>query len=185
MSAESVNSAFTSITIREIQKDDPRLKQFFELPEEEHQSSCLVTIQLLPDSDKLEIEEMEGLLFWVHCRLTVEDFNSLETLGLHGKLRATGFCYLGHEPYKSRTLIVAERQIKESVDLVQPNNCQVIYYQVGDEWQKFPPEAPVLKKRFRLSIDPANQLLTRIWAEDYFGSDTGGGGGAFEWGRAN
>jgi len=143
MSAESTERALTAFTSVEFQKADPRRKQFFELPEEEHQSSCSVTIQLLPGSDKLEIEEMEGLLFWLHCRLTVEDFNSLEALGLHGKLRATSFCYLGQEPYKSRTLIVAERQIKESVDLAQPNNCQVIYYQVGDEWQKFPPEAPV------------------------------------------
>jgi hypothetical protein len=181
MSADSVESTFASFTIEEIQQDDPRLKEILEIPDEEKQSSFHVTIQLLPGSDQLEIEEMEGLRFWLHCRLTVEDFNSLEALGLHGKLKVTGFCYSGQEPCSSRTLIVAQRQIKEAVDLPQPNNCQVIYYQVGDEWRKFPPEAPVLKKRFRLSVDPANPLRTSLWAEAYFGSDAGGGGGAFTW----
>jgi hypothetical protein len=40
---------------------------------------------------------------------------------------------------------------------------------------------PVWKKRFRLSIDRANEQLTNMWAEVYFGSDDGGGGGAFNW----
>jgi hypothetical protein len=179
--ADSTESTFT---ITEIEKDDPRLKQYLELPEEEKQSSSCVTIQLLPGSDKLEIEEMQGLLNWCYFKLTAEDFNSLEALGLQGKLRVTGRGCLGEEPFKSRTLIVAQRQIKEPVDLPQPNNCELIYYQVGDEWRKFPPEAPVLKKRFRLSIDSADHLHTYLWAEAFFGSDTGGGGGAFTWDRA-
>jgi hypothetical protein len=40
---------------------------------------------------------------------------------------------------------------------------------------------PVWKKRLRLSIDGANEQLTNIWVEVYFGSDDGGGGGAFNW----
>ena len=69
----------------------------------------------------------------------------------------------------------------EARDLPQPNNCQMVYYQVGDEWRKFPAEAPVLKKRFRLTIDQVNRALFNIWAEAYFGSDEGGGGGLFNW----
>jgi hypothetical protein len=76
---------------------------------------------------------------------------------------------------------VAQQQIKEPVDLPQPNNCQMIYYQIGDEWRRFPEEAPVLKKRFRLRVDPTNQALFHIWVEAYFGSDAGGGGGLFNW----
>jgi hypothetical protein len=77
---------------------------------------------------------------------------------------------------------VAQHQIKEAGDLPQPDGCEVIYYQVGDEWRKFPVEAPVLKKRFRLSIDRANENLTNIWHEASFGSKAGSGGGAFDWG---
>ena len=124
---------------------------------------------------------MGGQLAWCHSKLSVEDFTVLEALGLRGKLLASGYCCLGDEPYSSRTLIVAQVQIKEPVDLPQPNNCQIIYYQVGDEWRKFPADAPVLKKRFRLTIDPANQALFHIWTEAYFGSDAGGGGGLFNW----
>jgi hypothetical protein len=78
---------------------------------------------------------------------------------------------------------VARHQIREAIDLAQPDGCDVIYYQVGDEWRRFPADAPVLKKRFRLSIDPANENRTNIWEEAYFGSKAGSGG-SFTWERA-
>jgi hypothetical protein len=172
----STDSSTDSFTIERIEKGDPRLKQYLELPEEEKQSTFDVIIQLLPGSDQLEIEEMEGLINWVHFKLTVEDFITLEALGLKGKLRVIGYGSLGEKPFKSRTLIVMQHQIKVPVDLLQPNNCDVIYYQVGDEWRKFPAEAPVLKKRIRLTVDSASPLTTLIWTEAYFGSEVGGGG---------
>jgi hypothetical protein len=73
-----------------------------------------------------------------------------------------------------------QHQIKEAVDLAQPDGCDVIYYQVGDEWRRFPAEVTVLKKRIRLSLDPANENLTNIWIEANLGSWAGGGGG-FNW----
>ena len=170
-----------SFNIVEMQRDDPRLKQILEIPEEEKQPSFHATIQLIPGSDELEIEEVS---VWNQFHLNGDDFTRLRSLGLKGKLRVTGFGTMGSAPYRARTLIVARHQIKEAVDLPQPDGCEVIYYQVGDEWWKLPAEAPVLKKRFRLSIDRANESLTNIWAEAYFGSDAGGGGGAFNWKRA-
>ena len=178
MSSDATECSFT---LTEIRKDDPKLKQYFELPKEETQSSFVATIQLLPGSDKLEIEEMDGQLAWGHSKLSMEDFTFIEALGLRGKLIASGCGCLGDEPFNSRTLIVAQHPIKEPVDLSQPNNCQVIYYQVGDEWRKFPADAPVLKKRMRLTTDPANQALFHMWVEAYFESDAGGGGGLFNW----
>ncbi len=170
-----------SFTIEEIHRDDPRLRQLLEIPEEEKQSSFHATIQLLHGSDELEIEDIR---LWNQFQLTCDDFNHLRSLGLKGKLRVTGWGTLGHPPYRSRTLIVAQHQIREAVDLPQPDDCEMIYYQVGDEWRRFPAEVPVLKKRFRLSIDQANGNLTNIWAEAYFGADAGGGGGAFNWEHA-
>ena len=120
---------------------------------------------------------MDGQLAWGHSKLSIEDFASIEALGLRGRLIASGYCCLGQKPFHSRTLIVARHQLKSPVDLLQPNNCQVIYYQVGDEWRKYPEEAPVLKKRVRLTVDPSNQALFSMWVEDYFGSESGGGGG--------
>ena len=167
-----------SFSIEEMRAGDPRLRQFLEIPEEAHQSSFHATIQILPGPDGLEIE---NVTLWNQFHLRDEDFNRLQSLGLKGKLRVTGWGTSGYAPYKARTLIVARHQIREAVDLPQPNGCEVIYYQVGDEWRRFPAEAPVLKKRFRLSIDRANAQLTNVWSELYFGSDQGGGGGAFNW----
>ncbi|MFL6331720.1 MAG: hypothetical protein ACJ754_00080 [Pyrinomonadaceae bacterium] len=176
MSSDSrLESAFT---FEEIQKDDPRLKQMLEVPEEEKQPSFHATIQHMPDSDDLRLEE--GFR-WGHCHLTDEDFDRLRALGLRGRLLVTGYGTSGVGPFKARALIVAQRQIIGPVDLPQPRGCEVIYYQVGDEWRMEPPGAPVLKKRFRLSIDPANPRHTLMWAEAYYGSDAGGGGGAFTW----
>jgi len=167
-----------------MRKDDPRLKEFDELPEEEKQSSVLIELQLLPGSEQLEIEGAD-LISWHHnFKLTVADLNTLEALGLQGKLKLNGGSSSGEEPLTSRTLIVAQRPIKQPVDLPQANNCDVVYYQVDDKWRKFPAEAPVLKKRFRLTPDPTNQYLYYLWEEAYFGSDVGGGGGAFNWERA-
>ena len=165
-------------TLEVMRKDDPRLREY-EIPEEENQSSFFAPIQLLRGSDELEIEDA-GL--WLQSRLNTDDFNHLQSLGLKGKLRAGGWGTLGSAPYRARTLIVAQHQIREAVDLPQPDGCEVIYYQMGDEWRKFPEEAPVLKKRFRLSIDRANENLTNIWHEASFGSEAGSGGGAFDWG---
>jgi hypothetical protein len=180
----NTDSSGCEFTITEIGNDDLWLKEFANLPEEEKQSSLHVELQLLPCSHKLEIEERD-LISWRHFKLTTADFKSLEALGLRGKLRVNGGGSSGEEPFTSRTLIVAQHPIKEPVDLPQPNNCEVIYYQVAHEWRKFPAEAPVLKKRFRLTPDPANQALYYIWDEAYFGSDVGGGGAAFNWARSN
>ena len=168
-------------TFTEIKYDDSTLEEYLELPEEEKQSSFIATIQLLPGSEPLEIEEMDGQLAWSSSNLSADDFTAIEALGLRGKLIASGCSSSGSEPFTSRTLIVAQHPIKEPVDLSQPNNCQVIYYQVGDEWQRFPADAPVLKKRIRLTPDPSNQNLFNMWEEAYFGSDAGGGGGLFNW----
>jgi len=182
----SSDSSECQFTITEFRKDDPRLKEYDDLPEEEKQSSFVATIQLLPGSDKLEIEEMHGQLAWRDSKLSLEDFTSIEALGLRGKLIASGYSSSDHEPFNSRTLhsrtlIVAQHPIKEPVDLSQPNNCQVIYYQLGDEWRKSPADAPVLKKRIRLTTDPTNHALFNIWVEDYFESEAGGAGGLFNW----
>ena len=176
MSDDSTNEC--SFTIEEFRKDDPRLRQLLEIPEEAKQSSFHATIQLLPGPDELEIE---NVTLWNQFSLTADDFNHLQSLGLKGKLRVTGRGTSGYAPYRARTLIVARHQLNEAVDLPQPDNCEVIYYQVGDEWRSFPMEVPVMKKRIRLSIDRANAQLTNIWVELYFGSDQGGGGGAFNW----
>jgi hypothetical protein len=162
-----------SFTIEEFRKDDPRLKEF-EIPEEENQPSFNAIILLIPGSDELEIDD-PGL--WSRCHLTADDFSRLLSLGLKGKLQAAGFTMLGDALYRARTLIVAQHQIREAVGLPQPDQCEVIYYQVGDEWRKFPADAPTLKKRFRLSIDPANENQTNIFQEASFGSRFGGGGG--------
>lgn len=180
MSADSTGDHFT---LTEMRKDDPWLKEYEALPEEEKQSSSHIELQLLPGSEKLELEDMD-LISWQYFKLTSADFAVLESLGLKGKLKVNGGGSSGEAPCTSRTFIVAQHPIKEPIDLPQPNNCQVIYYQVGDEWRKFPADAPVLKKRFRLTPDPDDQVLYFLWAEAYFGSSAGGGGGAFNWARA-
>lgn len=136
------------------------------------------TIQLIPGPDRLKTEDER---MWKRFGLTAEDLARLQSLGLSGTLKVRGCGSSGHAPHRSRTLIVGRRQMREPVDLPQPDDCEVIYYQDGDEWKKFPPDAPVLKKRFRLKPDPENENRTLMWAEAYEGSDAGGGGGAFMW----
>jgi hypothetical protein len=167
----------SSFTIEELQKGDPRLKSLLEVPEVELQPSFHAEIQLLPSTAELEIENVN---LWRQYNLTDEDFSRLQALGLKGKLRVCGYESAGPTPIKARTLIVARQQIKEPVDLPQPDDCEIIYYQTDEGWRRFPEDAPILKKRFRLSIDPRDKNLTHIWTEAYFDSESGSDGG-FNW----
>jgi hypothetical protein len=144
-----------SFTIEEIRKDDPRLKTLLERLEEDEQPFLYATIQLITGSDKLEIEDVS---LWEQSHLTDEDFNRLLSLGLKGKLQVAGWGTSGQGPYKARTLVVVRHQIRKAVDLPQPDGCAVVYYQEGDEWRRFPVEVPVLKKRFRLTVDGAIRI---------------------------
>ena len=87
----STDLSGSQFTITEIRIDDPRLNEYDELPEEEKQSSFVAIIQLLPGSDRLEIEEMDGQLAWGHSKLSIEDFASIEALGLRGWESNTSF----------------------------------------------------------------------------------------------
>jgi len=107
MDEDSISDSFT---IEEMRKDDPRLRAFLEIPEEEKQSSFSATIQLISSSDEFEIEDVS---LWNQFHLTDEDFTRLRAIGLKGKLRVTGWGTLGSAPYKARTLIVARHQIRE------------------------------------------------------------------------
>lgn len=179
MKTESGGCEFT---ITEMRKNDPWLSEYDALPDEERQSSVYVQLQLLRGSEQLEIEQVDLISWHYNFKLTVAGLSTLEALGLRGKLKLNGGGSSGEEPFTSRTLIVAQHPIKDAFDLPQPNNCEVVYYQVGDEWRKFPADAPVLKKRFRLTPDPASQDLYYLWEEAYFGSDAGGGRRR-RWGR--
>jgi hypothetical protein len=117
-----------SFTIEEIGKDDPRLKQLREIREEEHQAGFHAMIKLIPGTGELKIENVD---IWNQFHLTEEDFSRLKSLGLKGSLQVTGWGTLGYAPYKARTLIVARHQIKEAVDLPQPDDREIIYYQIG------------------------------------------------------
>ena len=145
-----------------------------EIPEEASKSIYVAKIQLLSGSNELSIENPH---IWKRFMLTKPDYDRLQSLGLKGSLSVVGCSSHGSDANKARALIVARCQIKEAIDLPQPDECDVVYYQVGDAWQKFPEDAPVLKKRFRLSIDPEHKNCTCLFTEAYFGSSAGAGGG--------
>ena len=165
-----------SFFIEEFEEGDGRDPPLF--PEETKKSIYCAQIQLLSGPDQLQIENIN---LWQRFMLTRQDYDRLQSLGLRGLLRIVGYTCLGEAPYKARALLVAQSQITGLVDLPQPDECEVIYYQVGDVWRKFPKGAPVLKRRFRLSIDPEHKNCTYVFTESYFGSDSGGGGRTFCW----
>ena len=111
--------AFSSedcFTITEFRKDDPRLKEFLEIELQENQPSFMATVQLIPGSDELEIEDAD---IWMRCHLTTDDFNRLKSLGLKGKLRAAGVGMLGtpliwHERSLSGNIKLRRRSISRS-----------------------------------------------------------------------
>ena len=150
----------------------------FQIPEEASKPIYIANIQLLPGSDELHIENID---LWKRFMLSEQDYDRLKSLGLKGRLKVVGCTCLGDTPEKARALLVMQRQIREPIDLPQPDMCEVIYLQEGDSWRKFPAEAPVLRRRIRLNIDSEDENCTYVFTEAYYGSVAGGGGRTFCW----
>jgi len=90
-------------------------------------------------------------------RLSNEDISSLKSLGLTGQIAYAGSSgVVGVDNSKdkpARVLIVMHHQLKESVELKQPDGVDVIYIQNENGWKMYPSNAPTLERTIHLSVD--------------------------------
>ena len=79
---------------------------------------------------------MEGQLAWGHCKLSVEDFTSLEALGLRRRLIASGCCCPGTEPFNVLTAIWEPEKIsyESRVEGNEVEGCDFIHVYNGLKW---------------------------------------------------
>ncbi len=108
-------------------------------------------------------------------KLSNEDVARLESLGLTGHVTfAAGSGFVGRGK-SARVLIVMQRQLKESVELPQPDGVEVIYIQGEDGWKMYPSDAPTLQRAIRLWADEQDPTwATRYSIERADGSRQGG-----------
>ncbi len=96
-------------------------------------------------------------------RLTDPEFTLLVQSGLTGKVTTFSLDKYGNGNKSSTAIVVLQRPVASPVELPEPDACTVVYIQEADDWRRFPPHAPVLKRTIRLEPsrnDPGQSLLT-------------------------
>jgi len=95
-----------------------------------------------------------------------KDLIQLKEIGLTGKLNFSSGGHYGEGNKSSRAIIVMQRQIKQAVDLPQPDGVTIIYIQdENNHWKRYPSDAPVLNRNIRLEVPANKPTLTDYWVE--------------------
>jgi hypothetical protein len=112
-----------------------------------------------------------------YYKLTESEISQLKAAGLTGKLNVRGMFTTG-EGKSVRAVIVMQHQLKENIDLAQPDGVNVIYIQYEDGWKKYPDDAPTLKRIMHLEKDLQRNATTYMSDLASGGSE---GADAFSW----
>lgn len=112
-----------------------------------------------------------------YYRLTESEISQLKAAGITGQLDVRGMFTTG-EGKAVRAVIVMQHQLKENIDLAQPDGINVIYIQSEDGWKRYPPDAPTLKRVMHLEKDSQRNATTYMSDLARGGSE---GADAFMW----
>jgi hypothetical protein len=116
--------------------------------------------------------------------LSNEDVVNLKSLGLTGQVSyagSSGVVGLGKQTSESkRILIVMQSQLKEPVELKQPNGGNVIYIQNDDGWKMYPSDTPTLERTIRLWADEKDPAWATLYSIE-LANGTRQGGTLFTW----
>lgn len=134
----------------------------------------VVSLKWRPGAEPLAFEDTEGGPIFDKPRLTRDAMTILNSLALRGHLAFTGRAIYG-SGNPARVIIVMQRQVKEPVELLQPDGVTVIYVQDEDGWKMYPSDAPTLQRTIRVWPDENDPTWeTRYLVENSDGSRQGG-----------
>lgn len=124
----------------------------------------VVSVKWKSSLDPLTVQDSSNLNVPDNSRLSNEDMTNLESLGLSGQIDYAGSSGFVGRGKPTRVLIVMQHQLKEPVELKQPNGVNVIYIQNEDGWKMYPSDAPTLERDIRLWADERNPTWATLYS---------------------
>jgi len=136
----------------------------------------LVSVKWKPGSDKLTVRlASSSHNLPDNFKVSDEKVGRLKSLGLVGEVAFNGGSGPTGRGEPASVLIVMQRQLKEPVELRQPDGVEVIYVQGENGWEMYPADAPTLPRTIRLWADEKDPTwATRYSIERVDGSQQGG-----------
>lgn len=109
-------------------------------------------------------------------RVSEDNLSQLKSLGFTGQLTyAGGSGVVGRGNKHARAIIIMQHQLKEPIDLHQPDGVEVIYIQTNDGWKMIPSDAPTLQRVIHLEADKRDPTWATLYSvERADGSRQGG-----------
>jgi hypothetical protein len=124
----------------------------------------VVSVKWKPSLEPLTVQDSSSLNVPNNFRLSNEDVANLKSLGLTGQIAYAGSSGFVGRGKPTRVLIVMQRQLKEPVELKQPNGVDIIYIQNEDGWKMYPSNAPTLERTIRLWADEQDPTWATLYS---------------------
>ncbi len=138
------------------------------------QRLTLYVLRWMPSSEQLTVSDSIGKSH-PETRLTDADIEQVKQAGVKGAVMKFWMNNYGNGRKSSRAIIVIQSPVSVPVDLPEPDGATVVYVQRGNTWQKYPANAPILKRTIRIEaiLDDPKQTMVRVELSD--GSTSGSG----------
>jgi hypothetical protein len=120
-----------------------------------------------PSSEPLTVSNLSGKSR-PDTRLTEADIEQLRQAGVTGAVANYVVNNYGNGGKSSRAIIVIQNPVSVPVEFPEPDGATDVYVQHGNTWQKYPANAPILKRIIRIETiwDDPKQTVVRVELSD-------------------
>jgi hypothetical protein len=108
-------------------------------------------------------------------QLSTEEFQELQAAGIKGKVSVRMARAEYGRGKRSSVLILIQRAVSGPITLKEPDASNIVYFQTGGEWKKYPNDAPTLNRAIELSPSQSDSLQTQVFVELVTGARIGFG----------
>lgn len=135
------------------------------VPKQPKQSLQVRLIQVIPGTEEVGANGKSG-------GLTVDELNQLKSLGVTGTLQNYSGSSVSHRPFTPRAsvMVVFTGGLRSPIELREPQTAHVMYVQQGDTWTMYPPDAPTLRYKIKLSPSATNAGMIEVQSGSFHGT---------------
>jgi hypothetical protein len=108
-------------------------------------------------------------------QLSNEEFQEMQAAGIKGKVSVCMARAEYGKGKRSSVLILIQSAVSRPITLKEPDASNIVYFQTGGEWKKYPKDAPTLNRAIDLSPSQSDSLETQVFVELVTGARIGFG----------
>jgi hypothetical protein len=106
-------------------------------------------------------------------QLSTEEFQEMQAAGIKGKVSVCMARAEYGRGKRSSVLILIQSAVSRPITLKEPDASNIVYFQTGGEWKKYPKDAPTLNRAIDLSPSQSDSLQTQVFVELVTGARIG------------